>query len=368
MGIDGTALLKPDERRGRGAVSNAASARFDALGRLRFDDGWGGLEETASPIRTTVGIDATRRIIARNTSPDIPFDQSINPYRGCEHGCVYCFARPSHAYLGLSPGADFESRLFAKPDAARLLKREISSPRYVMRPIALGTNTDPYQPVEKRMRITRGVIAVLAEAGHPFSIVTKSHLVTRDLDILAPAAARGLVRVYLSITTLNNSLARTMEPRAATPARRLEALAALAAAGVPAGVMVAPVIPGLNDHEIEWIIAAAADAGARSAAHILLRLPHEVRELFSQWLETHFPDRAAKVLHLLADMRGGKLNDPRFGHRMRGHGPYAALIARRVALACRRHGLNRPERADGNDRPQPAAVPRHQPSRQLSLF
>ncbi|RME66191.1 MAG: PA0069 family radical SAM protein, partial [Alphaproteobacteria bacterium] len=280
MGIDGTALLKPEERRGRGAVSNAASARFDALGRLRFDDGWDGLEDEAPSIRTTVSIDATRTIIARNSSPDIPFDRSINPYRGCEHGCIYCFARPSHAYLGLSPGLDFESRLLAKPNAARLLEREIAAPGYVVKPIALGTNTDPYQPVEKRMAITRSIIAVLARAGHPCSIVTKSHLVTRDIDLLAPMAARGLVRVFLSVTTLNNGLARKMEPRAATPARRLDAITRLAKAGVPTGVMVAPVIPALNDHEIEWIVAAAADAGAKSASHILLRLPHEVRTLF----------------------------------------------------------------------------------------
>lgn len=365
MGIDGTALLRPEERRGRGAVSNAASARFDALGRLRFDDGWNSLDGDASPTRTRVDIDTSRTILARNQSPDIPFDRSINPYRGCEHGCVYCFARPSHAYLGLSPGLDFESRLFAKPDAARLLKREITAPGYVMRPIALGTNTDPYQPVEKRLRITRQILEVLVAAGHPFGIVTKSHLVTRDLDLLKPAAARGLARVFLSVTTLNHGLARALEPRAATPARRLQAVAALARDGVPTGVMVAPVIPALNDHEIEWIIAAAADAGAVSADYILLRLPHEVRALFQQWLRVHAPDRANKVLKLLADMRGGKLNDPRFGHRMRGQGAYADLLGRRFKLACRRHGLDRmgpPARANA------APARTSDQGRQLSLF
>ena len=257
-------------------------------------------------LATTVTKDASRAVIARNQSPDIPFEQSINPYRGCEHGCVYCFARPTHAWLGLSPGLDFESRLFMKPDAAQVLERELRSPKYVCRTIAMGTNTDPYQPLERRERITRQILEVLSDFNHPVSIVTKSALVTRDIDILSDMAARGLASVFVSVTTLDRTLARRMEPRAATPERRLETLAALAAAGIPTGVMAAPMIPALNDMEMERILARAADAGAAAAGYILLRLPLEIKALFAEWLETHYPDRAARVTRIVRESRGGK--------------------------------------------------------------
>ncbi|MFZ5609260.1 MAG: PA0069 family radical SAM protein [Pseudomonadota bacterium] len=343
MPLPASTLMDPASRRGRGAPANGLSQRFDDKLRLGFDDGWGSAQTASAEdgtLKTHVTIDASRSALAYNRSPDIPFDRSINPYRGCEHGCIYCFARPSHAYLGLSPGLDFETRLVAKPDAPALLKAEIAAPGYVPKPIALGTNTDPYQPIEKRLAITRAILQVLEEAGHPLTIVTKSYLVTRDSDILTRLAQRRLVKVFLSVTSLDHRLARTMEPRAATPGRRLEAMAMLAKAGIPTGVMVAPVIPALNDHELEWILAAAADAGARSAAHIPLRLPHEVKELFRQWLAEHFPDRAARVMALVRAMRGGRDNDPRFGHRMRGQGAYAAMLDQRFKLACKRYGLS----------------------------
>ena len=296
-------------RKGRGAVSNR-SGRYEPAQRLRIDDGWdtAGADE-APPLRTTVALDASRSVIARNDSPDVGFDQSINPYRGCEHGCVYCFARPTHAYLGLSPGLDFETRLFAKPDAPALLRRELANPRYRPSTIAMGTNTDPYQPTERRLMITRGILEVLAAHEHPVTIVTKSALVLRDLDILAPLAAKGLASVGVSVTTLDGALARTMEPRASTPARRLAALAGLVAAGVPARVMVAPVIPALTDHELEAIIERAAAVGVRQASYILLRLPLEIKDLFGEWLAAHAPDRAAHVLNRMRAMRGGRLYD-----------------------------------------------------------
>jgi DNA repair photolyase len=294
--------------------------------------------ETAKT-RTKILVDATRTAITRNTSPDIPFDRSINPYRGCEHGCIYCYARPSHAWLGLSPGLDFETRILAKPNAPELLARELARKSYKPRPIALGTNTDPYQPIERRLKITRGILEVLARCDHPLTVVTKSDGPLRDIDILAPMAARNLVRVFISVTTQEPELARRLEPRAASPGKRIAAIAELNAAGIPTGVMVAPVIPALTDHEMDAILEAAAAAGAREAGHILLRLPLEVKELFEEWLRAHYPDTADRVLNLVRETRGGALNDPRFGTRMRGEGVYAGLIKRRFEIAVRRLGL-----------------------------
>jgi len=324
---------------GRGAVNNPAG-RFARTAVTPFDDGWGSLDEPAPPLRTTVTVDATRTIVTANDSPDVPFARSINPYRGCEHGCVYCFARPSHAYLDLSPGLDFESRIFSKPRAAELLQAELARPGYRVEPIALGANTDPYQPVERELRITRSILEVLAACGHPVTVVTKSSLVLRDLDLLGALAGKRRAQVYVSITTLDRTLARSMEPRAAAPQRRLETLAALSSAGVPTGVLASPMIPDLNEAELEAILAAAASAGAKSAGYILLRLPHELKAIFEAWLRQRYPTKADKVLRALREMRGGGLNDPRFGQRMRGVGPRAELLARRFALACRRLRLN----------------------------
>jgi len=325
-------------RKGRGAASNA-SGRFERFQVIPEDDGWTGDDPEAPPLQTSLTADASRTIIARNDSPDVPFDRSINPYRGCEHGCIYCFARPTHAYLGLSPGLDFESRLFFKPDAASLLRAELGRRAYRCDVMALGTNTDPYQPVEDRLRITRSILEVLAEHQHPVAIVTKSHRVVRDLDILAPMARQGLARVSISITTLDRSLARRLEPRAPSPHRRLQALSALASAGVPAGVLVAPVIPGLTESELDAILAACAAAGARNAGYVLLRLPLEVAPLFEEWLERHEPLKARRVLSALRDLRGGRLYTPEFGRRMSGDGPRARILSRRFDLACRRVGL-----------------------------
>jgi DNA repair photolyase len=328
-----------DERvRGRGAGLNM-SGRFELKTREVFDDGWSSLEDLA-PFKTEVQIEKPRTIITRNQSPDLSFDRSINPYRGCEHGCVYCFARPTHAYMGLSAGVDFEARLFAKPDAPRLLERELSRPGYKVQPIAIGTNTDPYQPVEKQWRIMRQLLEVLEAAGHPVGIVTKSALVMRDIDILSRMASRGLARVALSVTTLDRKLARTMEPRAATPERRLEAMRALSDAGIPVSVMAAPIIPGLNDHEIERILDSAKAAGADAAGYVMLRLPIEVSPLFRDWLLRHYPDRYRHVMALVRSMRDGKDYDAEFGKRMRGTGPYAWQIARRFDLTAKRLGLN----------------------------
>jgi DNA repair photolyase len=288
-----------------------------------------------------VSIQQARTIISRNASPDVPFTQSINPYQGCEHGCVYCYARPSHAYLDLSPGLDFETKLFAKPNAAELLRAELAKPGYVCDPIALGANTDPYQPIEREWKVTRAILEVLAETGHPFSIVTKSALVERDLDLIAPMAARNLACVYVSVTTLDRRLARTLEPRAAAPQRRLATIRTLSQAGVPVGVMTAPIIPQLNDRDLEAILEAAAAAGARHAGWVLLRLPREVAPLFRGWLDAHAPLRAEHVMSLVRQLRDGRDNDPRFGARMRGSGPYAELIERRFAIACKRFGLTR---------------------------
>jgi len=327
-----------DRRRGRGAQSNA-SGRYEPQARIALDDGWQNLEELA-PFKTEVTVDATRKIITRNDSPDISFDRSINPYRGCEHGCIYCFARPTHAYLGLSPGLDFESKLFLKPEAPELLERELSVPKYVPRTIAIGTNTDPYQPIEKRYEIMRRILQVLDRANHPVGIVTKSALVLRDLDILRSMAKRKLVKVALSVTTLDPGLARVMEPRANTPQRRLNALRELASAGIPTAVMVAPVIPAINDSEIERILDAAKAAGVTSAGFVLLRLPLEVRDLFKEWLMANFPDRYRHVMSLIRQTRGGKDYDAEWGKRMTGGGPYAWMVGRRFEQACERLGLN----------------------------
>jgi DNA repair photolyase len=360
-GILGTAI-ESQRRRGRGALSNA-SGRYEPLARVAFDDGWQSLDELP-PFATTVSIDSTRRIITRNQSPDISFDRSINPYRGCEHGCVYCYARPTHAYLGLSPGLDFESKLFVKPDAPALLEKELSAPGYVPRTIAIGTNTDPYQPIERKYQVMRGILEVLERAGHPVGIVTKSALVLRDLDVLSRMAQRNLVKVALSVTTLDAKLARVMEPRAATPARRLEALRQLSAAGVPTAVMVAPIIPAINDAEIERVLDAAVLAGVKNAGYVMLRLPLELRDLFREWLREHFPDREKHVFTLIREMRGGKDYDATFGRRMTGTGPYAWMIGRRFETACEKLGLNRSKVVLSIEHfrpPQPRAE-------QLSLF
>jgi DNA repair photolyase len=330
----------PGPIKGRGAVSNR-DGRFERTRREAVDDGWQRDDEDLPPLRTTVEVDTARSVIARNDSPDVPFEQSINPYRGCEHGCVYCFARPTHAYLGLSPGLDFETRLFAKRGAAALLRGELSRPGYRCSPIALGINTDAYQPVERELRVTRELLEVLHETRHPVSIVTKSALVERDLDLLAGMGRDGLAHVAVSITTLDRSLARQMEPRAAAPQRRLETLRRLSEAGVPTVVLVAPVIPVLTDPELESILEAAATSGARSAGYVMLRLPHELTEIFPEWLEAHHPLKASHVLNRLRAMRGGALYDASFGKRMTGEGPYAEIIQRRFRLARQRLGLDR---------------------------
>ena len=334
-------MLAPALRPGRGAPANARSTRFDDP--AREDDGdWldaRGDLDGLPPLRTVVSFETPRTIISRNTSPDIGFDRSINAYRGCEHGCIYCFARPTHAYLGLSPGLDFESRLTAKPSAPALLRAELSKRGYACRAIAMGTNTDPYQPIEATHRLTRACLEVLAEFRHPVTITTKSDRVARDVDILAPMAADGLIAVAISVTSLDRAVARTLEPRAPTPARRIAAIRALADAGVPVFVSVSPVVPAVTDHEIEAILAAAKDAGARGAFSLPVRLPHEVAPLFRAWLDAHYPDRAVKVMALIKDMRGGRDNDPDFGSRMRGSGPYAEMLRTRFRLACARLGL-----------------------------
>jgi len=325
---------------GRGAVSNP-EGRFEKHRIEPFDDGWGSLElEETPPLETTVTTDSNRTILTENKSPDLPFELSINPYRGCEHGCIYCYARPSHSFLGLSPGLDFETRLYRKTHAADQLEKALRKPKYRVRPITLGANTDAYQPVEREHRITRELLEVLHAYRHPVAIITKGALVLRDLDLLSEMGQQGLARVIVSATTLDPQLARIMEPRAAAPHRRIEMIAALHEAGVPVSVNAAPMIPAINDMELERIIEAGAKAGADSAGYILVRLPNELAELFTEWLETHFPDRASHVLSLLGQMRDGRLNDPRFGFRMRGSGPYAELLSKRCRLSCRRLGLN----------------------------
>ena len=335
--------IEIDRRRGRGAGLNF-SGRFEPLQREAFDDGWTTLEDLP-PFKTEVQIEKPRTIITRNDSPDIPFDRSINPYRGCEHGCIYCFARPTHAFMGLSAGIDFEARLFAKPDAPKLLERELSKPGYKPRVIAIGTNTDPYQPIEKEWRIMRQILEVLDAANHPVSIVTKSALVMRDLDILSKMAERGLAWVGMSVTTLDRKLARSMEPRAATPPKRLEAIKGLSEAGIPVCVMMAPIIPGLNDHEIERVLDSGKAAGASEASYVLLRLPLEVSPLFRDWLLRNYPDRYRHVMSLVRSMRGGKDYDAEFGKRMKGAGPYAWQIARRFEMATKRLQLVRSRRS-----------------------
>ena len=329
-------------RRGRGAVSNP-SVRFESKVISPFDDGWdtmtGEIEEPAK-LATTLIKDSSKSVIAYNASPDLGFDRAVNPYRGCEHGCVYCYARPTHAYLGYSPGLDFETKLIFKPEVGSLLEKELRKPGYIPKVMALGSNTDPYQPVERTLKLTRTVLEVLEKFNHPVGIVTKSAGVLRDLDILSRMAKRNLVRVYLSVTTLDPRLARIMEPRAAIPARRLHAVEELTRAGVPTGVLTAPMIPGLNDSEMEKLLEAAARAGARHASFILLRLPHELKTIFESWLHEHFPDRAKHVLSLIRETRAGGLNDARFGHRFTGQGPYADLMVRRFARAARQWGLD----------------------------
>ncbi len=332
-------VIEGGRRRGRGALSNAAG-RFEPHAREAFDDGWQRLDDLP-PFRTSVTVEKPRTIINRNDSPDVGFDRSINPYRGCEHGCVYCFARPTHAYQGLSAGLDFETRLFAKPDAPELLAKELAKAGYEPRTIALGINTDGYQPIEREWRLTRRILEVLSDFGHPVGIVTKSALVLRDLDILAPMAARGLVKVALSVTTLDHKLARIMEPRAATPQRRIDTIRQLSEAGVPTAVLVAPVVPAVTDAELERILDAAAAAGASEAGYVMLRVPLEIRDLFKEWLLEHFPDRYRHVLSLLKEMHGGKEYDSTFGQRMTGTGPYAWTMARRFEIATERLGLNR---------------------------
>ena len=334
-------------RRGRGSVSNA-SGRFEPLMRTVIDDGWESIADLP-PFKTDVTVEKPKTIISRNVSPDLEFDRSINPYRGCEHGCIYCYARPSHAYMGLSAGLDFETRLFAKEGAEKLLERELAAPNYQPRMIAIGTNTDPYQPIERERKIMRRLLQVLAEARHPVGIVTKSALVLRDLDILAPMAQQGLAKVALSVTTLDATLARRMEPRASTPAKRLEAIRHLVQAGVPAMVMSAPMIPALNDHEMEHILEKAAAAGATEAGYILLRLPLELRDLFREWLLEHYPGKLRHVLSLVQSTRNGKDYDARFGFRQTGEGTYADLMAKRFHVACQRLGLNRKRRSLRSD-------------------
>ena len=333
-----TDRIDSQRRRGRGAAVNP-TGRHERLTTESFDDGWD-VDEDLPPLRTEVSIDASRSVLVRVTSPDLPFERSVNPYRGCEHGCTYCYARPSHAQLGLSPGLDFETRLTAKPDAPRLLEAALRRPGYVPAPIAIGTNTDPYQPVEKKWRIMRGLLEVLWDYRHPVAITTKGALILRDLDLLGQLGRAGLAHVQISLTTLDPHLSRAMEPRAASPGRRLMAMKALAEAGVPVGVNLAPVIPALNDHEIERLLQAGAEAGATRAGYIVLRLPLEVSPLFQEWLARAYPDRARRIMGRVCELHGGRDYDAAFGKRMKGEGIHASLIARRFAAGCHRHGLS----------------------------
>jgi DNA repair photolyase len=346
----GAKTMGPKAFKGRGALSNPVG-RFEHTNLEAVYDGWYA-DEKPDSIATTLEPDRARGIISTNDSPDIPFEQSINPYRGCSHGCVYCYARPSHAYIGLSSGLDFETRLFYKADAGKVLEQELARPGYVCKPITLGANTDPYQPDERNMNVTRSIVEVLARARHPLSIITKGALILRDLDLLTDLARDNLVSVAVSITTLDNETKRVMEPRAASPQARLRTVRELNEAGVPTGVMVAPVVPAITDHEMEAILEAAAGAGARWAAYVLLRLPYEIKDLFREWLAQHFPDRAAHVMSLIRDMRGGRDNDPHFGSRMRGSGPIAELLRNRFKIACQRLNLN----SGGREIPQPTQL------------
>ncbi|MCG6903965.1 MAG: PA0069 family radical SAM protein [Rhodobacter sp.] len=339
MQIDDSNHVAKDRRKGRAAAGNPA-VRFDATHTVGFDDGWE-RDDNLPPLRTEVSIERPRSVISRNTSPDLDFDRSINPYRGCEHGCIYCFARPSHAFLGLSPGLDFETRLVARPEAPEVLARELSAPRYVPRMIGIGTNTDAYQPIERTHGIMRAILQVLQAFNHPVGIVTKGTLIEHDLDILGAMGRAGLARAGISITTLDSDLSRRMEPRVPSPLRRLRTIRRLTEAGCPVRVMVSPVIPGLNDHEVESVLRAAREAGAVAASYSLLRLPMEVAGLFRDWLAEHYPDRAARVMKLVRDTHGGRDYDPEFGKRMRGNGAYADLLGQRFRLGCARQGLAR---------------------------
>ena len=350
-------------RKGRGATITPAP-RYLAFERESFDDGWGTNDPTPAPLHTTVTPERVQSVINRNQSPDLPFNLSVNPYRGCEHGCSYCYARPAHAYLDLSPGLDFESRLFSKPDAAAVLQRELGKPGYRCETIALGANTDAYQPIERRLGITRAILEVLTACRHPVSIVTKSALIERDLDLLTQLAAHNLVQVFVSVTTLDRELARRMEPRAAAPQRRLETLRRLAAAGIPTGVMFAPVIPALNDHELERVLEHAAQAGCQHAGYVMLRLPREVNPVFKDWLASHYPLKYDHVMHRIQDVRGGRDSDSRFGQRMKGEGVFAKLVAQRFARAGRMLGLNRARQSLTTDLFQPPRAA----SAQLDLF
>lgn len=329
--------MRAEQRRGRGAVTNRVG-RYEALSRAPVDDGWP-QDDPQPPVRTEVTVERPRKVITRNTSPDLHFDRSINPYRGCEHGCIYCFARPSHAWLGLSPGLDFETRLVARPEAPEVLARELGKPSYRPEMIAIGTNTDPYQPIEARYGIMRRILEVLWAHRHPVGIVTKGTLIERDIDILGEMAKAGLARVGISITTLDPNVSRAMEPRVPHPARRLQTIERLSAAGIPVRVMPSPVVPALTDHELEAILEAAADAGAVAASWVMLRLPLEVAPLFREWLEEAFPDRAARVMNRVRALHGGRDYDPEWGKRMRGEGPFAELVAHRFQIATRRLGL-----------------------------
>ena len=356
---------RTNRRPGRGAVSNPAP-RFDKLDTMPMQDGWEAITAELAdlpPLQTVLTRDKSRTAISWNDSPDLGFDRAVNPYRGCEHGCVYCYARPSHAYLGFSPGLEFETQIVFKPDVASVLERELSKPGYKPRTMALGSNTDPYQPVDRTLRLTRAVLEVLERFGHPVSIVTKSAGVLRDLDILTRMAARGLVRVWLSVTTLDPALARRMEPRAASPARRLQTIAALTKTGIPAGVLAAPMIPGLNDMELESILKAARSHGAQHAGYVLLRLPHELRDIFTAWLQEHVPDRARRVLALVRETRAGELNDSQFGQRFTGVGPYAELLAQRFGRIKQQLGFMGRDKLDHTQFRAPSA-----PQAQLSLL
>lgn len=346
------ALLPARAQKGRGAISNI-NGRYEKHSHHAWDDGWlmeninhdTGTDADSNDdfpparVKTTLGVDGARSVITRNQSPDVPFDRSINPYRGCEHGCIYCFARPTHAYLGLSPGLDFETKLFWKPDAPALLRKQLAAKSYMPAPIVIGTSTDPYQPVEREKQLTRNILQVLGDCHHPFSIITKSALVCRDIDLIAPMAKQNRASVAVSVTSLDNRLSNLLEPRASAPHRRLDAVAKLSDAGIPVTVLCAPIIPGLNDSEIENLVAACHKAGAQSVSHIVLRLPLEIADLFDEWLQNHYPDRRDKVISLIRQMRDGKLYDANFGSRMRGNGPIADLIAQRFNLARRKHNM-----------------------------
>jgi DNA repair photolyase len=360
------AEIPPSGFKGRGALANPGN-RFNAAQREHIDDGWF-REDLPASIATEVRPDASRSVIARNDSPDIPFAQSINPYRGCEHGCIYCYARPTHAYLGLSPGLDFETQIFHKPAAPQLLRETLSRSGYACSTIVVGTATDAYQPFERQQRLTRALLEIMLEARHPVSVITKSSLILRDIDLLAELARHKLAHVGISLTTVDGALARQLEPRASAPQARLAAIRKLSEAGIPVSVFVSPLIPGLTDHELEKLLAAAQEHGAQSASYALLRLPHEVAGLFREWLEWHAPEKMARIMAVLYDLRGGRLNDARFGSRMTGLGHYAELIRQRFDLACRRCGLSRELPLLDTTLFRPPAPPKPANERQLSLF